>query len=197
VAAVIAGVDEVGRGAWAGPVYAAAVVLPDGHGLLLRDSKAQGAVQRQRADAAIRAVAHFAIGSASVAEIDAINILQATLLAMARAVAALAAQGVAPGLVLVDGNRAPDWHWPTRTIIGGDAGTPCISAASIVAKVARDALMVRLAGDCPGYGWAANKGYGTALHRAGLAAHGVSGHHRRSFAPVRALLMLPAQPSQR
>jgi ribonuclease HII len=183
---LIAGVDEAGRGPWAGPVVAAAVILrgavPDG----LDDSKRLSAPRRQRLFAELRASACLiGVGQASVAEIDALNILNATHLAMTRAVEAL---GVEPAMVLVDGNRLPQWRWPARAIVGGDAKEPAISAASIIAKVTRDAIMADLDATHPGYGWAANQGYGTPAHAAGLRQLGVTAHHRTSFAPIRALL---------
>jgi ribonuclease HII len=179
-----AGVDEAGRGPLAGPVVAAAVVLDaerpvDG----LRDSKRLSAGQRERLAALIRARARaWCVAAAHPEEIDRLNILHATHLAMQRAVAGL---GMDPALVLVDGNRAPAFGLPTRTVVGGDALVPAISAASILAKVARDALMVRLALEYPGYGFEIHKGYPTAAHRAALERLGPSAIHRRSFAPVR------------
>lgn len=181
------GVDEVGRGPLAGPVVAAAVLLAaEVPGLA--DSKRLSHRQRLRLDAMIRAAGQVALGEASVAEIDRINILEATLLAMARAVAALADRCGPPDLVLVDGNRAPPLVFPARAIIGGDASEPAISAASVVAKVARDAMMVDLCRADPRYGFAVHKGYGTAGHLVALALHGPSAAHRRSFAPVKRLL---------
>ncbi len=181
---LVAGVDEVGRGPLAGPVVAAAVIirdpalLPDG----IADSKKLSAARRDALAAAIVASCDTAIGMASVAEIDSINILQATWLAMTRAVAGLASS---PGHVLVDGNRLPKWHWPATAIVGGDACSLSIAAASIIAKVHRDGLMCTLDRDCPGYDWARNMGYGTPAHLAALRALGPSLHHRQSFAPVR------------
>ena len=176
----VAGVDEAGRGPWAGPVVAAAVILdpariPPG----LNDSKALSAARREALFDALMASATVSVGFAEVAEIDRINILQATFAAMTRAVAPLA-----PDHVLVDGNRAPRWLYATQTIIGGDGRCLSIAAASIIAKVTRDRLMIALAADHPGYGWAANKGYGTAEHSAALDRLGVTIHHRRSYAPV-------------
>ena len=186
----VAGVDEAGRGPWAGPVVAAAVVFGAGGPparlcAAITDSKLLGAERRAALQPAILACADAAVGIASVAEIDAMNILQATLLAMRRAVVRLAQP---PDLALVDGNRAPRLPCAVRTVVGGDRASLSIAAASIVAKVARDRLMARLALDHPGYGWERNAGYGTAEHRAGLARLGVTAHHRRSFRPVRALL---------
>lgn len=183
---VVAGVDEAGRGPWAGPVVAAAVVLDRGEvppGL--NDSKQLSEAARERLFGAIIASARYGIGQASVAEIDSLNIHWATMLAMERAVAAL---GVVPDHVLVDGNRLPKWRHAATAIVKGDALSCSIAAASIIAKVTRDRVMLGLDAEYPGYGWAANKGYGTALHARGLAALGVTPHHRRSFAPVRARL---------
>ena len=183
---VVAGVDEAGRGPWAGPVVAAAVVLDRRHvppGL--NDSKALTALARERLFAALQGAAIIAVGQASVAEIDGLNIHVATMLAMQRAVAALACS---VDHVLVDGNRLPKWSYAATAIVSGDAQSASIAAASIIAKVTRDALMRGLDVETPGYGWAANKGYGTAEHARALAALGVTIHHRRSFAPVRARL---------
>ena len=183
---VVSGVDEAGRGPWAGPVVAAAVVLDRGqvpYGL--NDSKQLSEAARERLFDAIIASARHGIGQASVAEIDSLNIHWATMLAMERAVAAL---GVAPDHVLVDGNRLPKWRHAATAIVKGDALSCSIAAASILAKVTRDRLMVALDVEWPGYGWAANKGYGTATHARGLAELGVTPHHRRSFAPVQARL---------
>ena len=184
---LIAGVDEAGRGPLAGPVVAAAVILDprrpiDG----LADSKKLTARRRERLYDEIRAKAlAFGIASASVEEIDAINILQATLLAMRRAIAALPLR---PAQALIDGNRCPPLDMPARAIIDGDALEPAISAASILAKTARDAEMRRLHDAYPQYALDRHKGYDTAAHRAALAAFGPAHFHRQSFAPVRALL---------
>lgn len=183
---MIIGVDEAGRGPWAGPVVAAAVVLPaSGLPIGVGDSKAIGAARRGILADAIRDCALVGVGQASVEEIDRLNIHWATMLAMERAVNAL---GVEPGEILVDGNRLPRWKWRARAIVKGDASEPVIGAASIIAKTVRDALMARLDAQCPGYGWQQNQGYGTAQHAAALRDLGVSEHHRRSFAPVRARL---------
>ena len=182
----IAGVDEAGRGCWAGPVVAAAVILPasyDWDGL--DDSKKLSAEQRARLSARIRQDAVTGLGIATAAEIDASNILIASLRAMARAVAKLTH---APDHILVDGNRLPDWSYAAEAVIGGDARAPSIAAASIIAKHARDEMMVSLDEQCPGYRWAQNKGYGVPAHREGLEALGVSPEHRRTFAPIRRLL---------
>jgi ribonuclease HII len=185
----VAGVDEAGRGPWAGPVVAAAVLLdrarcPDG----LNDSKQLTEAARERLHGELLSCAVFGIGMASVGEIDTLNIHWATMLAMERAVAAL---GCAVDHLLVDGNRLPRWQYQATAIIGGDGLSRSIAAASIIAKVTRDRMMAGLDADCPGYGWARNKGYGTAEHARGLAALGVTAHHRRSFEPVRARLERP------
>ncbi len=184
----VAGVDEAGRGPLAGPVVAAAVIFPAGLPSaladLLDDSKKLSAEARLRAFLALRAsgLAEIGIGAASVAEISRINILQATLLAMRRAVARL---GPAPDMVLVDGNQPPTLPCPVRCVVGGDALCLSIAAASIVAKVVRDRAMTRLAVRFPAYGWATNAGYGTEPHRAAIALHGPCRHHRPTFGAVR------------
>ena len=181
------GVDEAGRGPLAGPVVAAAVILDASRPIVgLADSKTLSEPRRNELAARIRSSSHaWAIGLASVEEIDQINILQATLLAMQRAVAGLS---LTPALALVDGNRAPLLSCPVQTVVRGDALVPAISAASILAKVTRDALMVELDAHYPHYGFAVHKGYPTAMHLQALATHGVSPVHRRSFGPVRRLL---------
>ena len=186
----IAGLDEVGRGPLAGPVLAAAVVLPDplpaGLRALLDDSKKLSAVARETAFAALCiSGAEIAVGAASVREIGAINILQASLLAMRRALRRLPV----PDLALVDGKTDPRLGCPTRCIVGGDGSEAAISAASIVAKVLRDRLMARLAARHPGYGWDCNAGYGTALHRAALRSLGATAHHRAGFGTVRQIAL--------
>ena len=183
----VAGVDEAGRGPLAGPVYAAAVILPPGRDLPgLADSKAL--TQRQREDLAekiqTQAVA-WAVAWAEVQEIDQINILRAALLAMRRAVNRLT---VRPRLAMIDGDHAPELHCTARTIIKGDVLEPAISAAAILAKAHRDRLMVELDQKYPEYGLARNKGYATKFHLAALRAYGATPIHRRSFAPVRAVL---------
>jgi ribonuclease HII len=180
---LIAGVDEAGRGPLAGPVYAAAVILDPARPIAgLRDSKALSAAQRERLAVEIRACSlAWAVAAADVAEIDTLNILQATLVAMRRAVEGLAP---APAQALIDGNRVPRLACPARAIIRGDRDVPSISAASILAKTARDALLLELHTRYPVYGFAQNKGYGTKDHLAALARHGPCPAHRRSFAPV-------------
>lgn len=183
----ICGVDEAGRGPLAGPVFAACVVLnPDYRIEGLADSKTLSEDQRNRLTLAIKthSVA-WAIASASVKEIDRINILQASLLAMKRAVESLS---FIPDRVLVDGNHSPRLRFPVSTIVRGDSLIPEISAASILAKTARDAVMVALHQRFPHYGFDRHKGYSTERHIAALRVHGVSVVHRRSFAPVRELM---------
>jgi ribonuclease HII len=184
---LVAGVDEAGRGPLAGPVVAAAVILDELQPIKgLADSKRIGPVTRERLFDEIRARAlACAIAEASADEIDRLNILQATLLAMRRAVEGLRLK---PRRVLVDGNRAPALELPVRAIVKGDATVAAISAASILAKVHRDRLCVELDRTHPHYGFAAHKGYPTAEHLAALQAHGPCAAHRRSFAPVAAVL---------
>lgn len=183
---IIAGVDEVGRGPLAGPVLAAAVILVKPLDGLADSKKLSPARRRELADILTRdpGIA-IGLGAASVTEIDHYNILQASLLAMRRAVQKLR---IRPDLVLVDGNKAPDLIYPVKTVIGGDALIPAISAASIIAKVTRDRLMSQLDYRYPGYGWQRNAGYPTVEHRTALMSLGVTCHHRTSFAPVRACL---------
>lgn len=184
---LIAGVDEVGRGPLAGPVVTAAVILPENYDLPgLTDSKKLTAKRRQVLDVEIRRQAVcWAYGEASIKEIDKINILQASLLAMQRAVSKLT---IKPEKVLVDGNRSPDFGIPSIAIIGGDGIEDCISAASIIAKVSRDKLMRDFSLDYPEYGWQNNSGYPTKQHLDALIKYGITPHHRRSFAPVAKLL---------
>ena len=184
---LIAGVDEAGRGPLAGPVVAAAVIfekkrIPKG----LDDSKVMSEAAREVAYTAIMATAlAVGVGEASVEEIDLVNIRQATHLAMARAVRALALQ---PIFALVDGNDAPALPCPCDTLVGGDGRSASIAAASIIAKVTRDRMMMGLHETFPVYGWRTNKGYGTEEHLAALGRHGATPHHRRSFAPVHNIL---------
>jgi len=183
----VAGVDEVGRGPLAGPVVAAAVILPasglpGGLAGAIDDSKALSAARRPGLATAIAEHAAVGLGRATVEEIDVLNILRASFLAMTRALAAL---DVAPAVALIDGNRVPaDLPCRAVAVVRGDRLSLSIAAASIVAKVARDTEMRRLAAEFPGYGWERNAGYGTAEHRAALARLGPCDHHRRSFAPV-------------
>ena len=185
---MIAGVDEAGRGPLAGPVVAAAVILPEIHTIIgLDDSKKLTAVKRARLEREIIECARFSVAQCSGGEIDEINILQATMLAMTRAVEGLNAM---PDHVLVDGNRLPRWSYSAEAVIGGDAIHPCISAASILAKEYRDRLMIKAAEQYPQYGWERNKGYGTAEHLAALRQYGPTPLHRKSFAPVSQLELL-------
>ena len=182
----ICGIDEAGRGPWAGPVVAAAVILdatliPYG----LNDSKKLTEAQREALFGSIIATARIGIGIADVERIDRDNILAATLWAMAEALAQLGDVGLA----LVDGNRAPKLPCSVQTIVGGDAKSLSISAASIIAKVTRDRIMVAHDATYPQYGFARHKGYGTAMHAQALNRHGPSAMHRKSFAPVAALLL--------
>ncbi len=186
-ALLIAGVDEAGRGPLAGPVLAAAVILDPDHPIAgLADSKQLSPLRRERLAVEIRAkTLAWALGRAEVEEIDRLNILQASLLAMQRAIAALS---IVPDQVLVDGNRCPALACPCRAIVKGDATVPVISAASILAKVARDAELRELHERYPGYGFIRHKGYPTTAHRAALRRLGPCPEHRRSFAPVAASL---------
>ena len=190
----VAGIDEAGRGPWAGPVVAAAVVLnreaiPAG----LNDSKKLSAKKRDQLFEQINATAQVGIGQASVDEIDQRNILNATYLAMTRAVAALP---TLPDHLLIDGNQLPnDLPCPAEAVIKGDGKSLSIAAASIIAKVTRDRIMANLARSFPAYGWERNAGYGTAQHREALNLVGVSPHHRRSFAPIHRLMTQESTPT--
>jgi ribonuclease HII len=188
---LFAGVDEVGRGPLAGPVVAAAVILDELQPIKgLRDSKMLGPATRTRLAAEIRAKALcMCIAQASVEEIDRLNILQATMLAMQRAVQGLR---LVPAYVLVDGNRLPTLKMPAEAVVKGDAKVAAIAAASIVAKVYRDELLVQLHAVHPAYGFAGHKGYPTPEHLAALREHGACAQHRRSFAPVAAVAERPA-----
>lgn len=185
--AVVCGVDEAGRGPLAGPVFAAAVILQDPPVIQgLADSKKLTAKRREALATEIKARAVcWAVASATVEEIDTLNILQASLLAMRRAVESLTRQ---PAEILVDGLHVPKVSMAARAIVQGDATVPAISAASILAKVARDELLLELHAAYPDYGFDRHKGYGTALHLAALRRLGPTSAHRRSFAPVRELL---------
>src|SRR5689334_19616546 len=184
---LVAGVDEAGRGPLAGPVVAAAVILDERKPIRgLKDSKVLTALKRERLFDEIHAKALcLSIAQASVEEIDTLNILQATMLAMKRAVEGLRLR---PNKVLVDGNRLPQLRIQAEAVIGGDAKIKSISAASILAKVHRDRLCVELHREHPQYGFDGHKGYCTPEHLAALRAHGACPHHRRSFAPVREML---------
>lgn len=192
----MAGVDEAGRGPLAGPVVAAAVVLCKPKLAGIADSKTLSANRRAQLELSIRHECAFGIGVVDVAEIDRINIFQATMLAMTQAVAHLCmALGRDCCEVLVDGNltpqgRAAGWRWPARAIVGGDGKEQAIGAASILAKEYRDRIMCEAARDHPHYGWERNKGYGSPEHLEALRRHGPSPLHRRSFAPVAQLSLL-------
>jgi ribonuclease HII len=184
--APVAGVDEAGRGPWAGPVVSAAVIfqnrnIPTG----INDSKKLSAAKRELLYSQILGSADVGIGIVDAQEIDTLNILQATFKAMQIAVAALKHR---PATVLVDGNRLPKWEYPSHALIGGDGVSVSIAAASIVAKVTRDRIMQELAKQYPHYGWEKNAGYGTKAHQQGLAEFGITPHHRKSYAPIKALL---------
>ncbi len=183
---IIAGVDEAGRGPWAGPVVAAAVVLnreaaPEG----LRDSKTLTEKRRRLLAADLWRTAKIGVGVASVEEIDQMNILRASLLAMARAVANLP---VRPAIALVDGNIKPKLQCRAYTVVDGDAKSASIAAASIIAKTTRDRMMTELHRDYPHYAWGSNKGYAAPAHREALLKFGVTPHHRRSFSPIHNML---------
>jgi ribonuclease HII len=192
----VVGIDEAGRGPWAGPVVAGAVVLDKERlGSFLRDglddSKKLSHKRREELfealkDEALKGEADVGVGVAGIEEIDALNILEATMLAMKRAVAAL---NTAPDFALVDGNKTPDLFCPAKAVVKGDAKSLSIAAASIAAKVTRDRMMAKLATEFPGYGWERNAGYGTKEHKEALEALGVTPHHRKSFAPIIKILM--------
>ena len=183
---LVAGVDEAGRGPWAGPVIAAAVILPRELQAELKtgldDSKKLTPRKRASLYTLLRGCADIGVGGASVSEIECQNILGATLVSMARAIAGL---NTAPQKVLVDGNHLPkDLACPGQAVVKGDGISLSIAAASVVAKVTRDKIMSTLAVRYPVYGWENNAGYGTRQHQRGLSIHGISPHHRRSFAPI-------------
>jgi len=183
----VAGIDEAGRGPWAGPVVAAAVILdfsqvPEG----LNDSKKLTERTRKALFTQIIEQAQVGVGIADVARIDRDNILQATLWAMGQACKALPQT---PAAALIDGNRCPALDCPAQALVGGDALSLSVAAASIIAKVTRDRMMADLSKIHPGYAWERNKGYGTRAHSDGLAKLGVTPHHRRSFKPVQAILL--------
>ena len=186
----VAGIDEAGRGPWAGPVVAAAVILDPAtlpHLLAagLDDSNTLSPARRRELYRGLLECAEIGIGAASVREIEEDNVLGATLTAMGRALAALPRR---PTVALVDGNRAPDLPCRVETVVRGDSLSMSIAAASIVAKVTRDRIMARLSSRYPGFAWERNAGYGTAEHRRALERHGPTPHHRRGFAPIRAML---------
>ena len=185
---LIAGVDEVGRGSWIGPVFSAAVILKKSiNKNLLKDSKKIPAKERKRLANYIKKNSIYSIGKASIKEIDKLNILQATLLSMKRAINNLKHK---PNIILIDGTHAPkntSYHF--KTIIRGDEKIPAISAASIIAKVARDKYITRLAKNYISYGWHTNFGYGTKKHLDAINKFGVTNHHRKSFKPMYNILL--------
>lgn len=188
---LICGIDEAGRGPWAGPVTAAAVIfdqttLSPELAQSLNDSKQLSAKKREALIDQIKAESIWAVGEASVAEIDDLNILQATFLAMRRAVAGLSQQ---PDYALIDGNKLPPaLSVPGHPVVKGDGLSCSIAAASIIAKVTRDQYMAKLAEEFPGYGWEKNAGYGVKAHQAGLKTQGITPHHRVSFKPIKAII---------
>ena len=183
---ITAGIDEVGRGCLAGPVVSAAVILKEGINLdLLKDSKKISFKKRLEVSEHIKSHSYYSIGLASVDEIQDLNILQASLLSMKRALEQLA---VKPDLILIDGNFAPSGLKNCKTIINGDEKIKVISAASIIAKVYRDNLMIKLAEKFSVYAWESNFGYGTKAHLEGLKKFGITSHHRKSFKPVHKIL---------
>ncbi|MDD3669554.1 MAG: ribonuclease HII [Alphaproteobacteria bacterium] len=190
---LIFGADEAGRGPWCGPVVAACVCwpgleIPPDLAARIDDSKKLSAARREKLLPEIMRHAIVGIGEASAREIDDINILQASFLAMRRALDDVRRQGHAPDFVLIDGNRTPkDWDIPCAPLVGGDAKSLSVAAASIVAKVTRDRIMAGLARQFPQYGWDRNAGYGTAEHCAALRACGITPHHRESYAPIKKL----------
>lgn len=195
---LIVGVDEAGRGPWAGPVVAGAVAFPnliiaDELAVQINDSKKLTPKKREKVfDLLHNCGALIGVGQASVAEIDTLNILQATFLAMRRAVEQITGN---IALTLIDGNKTPShWRWKAQTVIGGDAKSLSIAAGSIIAKVTRDRIMTALAAEYPFYGWEKNAGYGAPAHIAGLSEHGVTVHHRRSYAPIAKLIASTGEP---
>jgi len=187
---LIFGFDEAGRGPWCGPVVAACVCwpnfnIPDALAKDINDSKKLSAIKREKLFPLIlESGAIVGIGQASAAEIDKINILKASFLAMQRAMEEVIRKGFTPTYALIDGNKLPDWNLPMRAVVGGDSKSLSIAAASIVAKVTRDHIMTDLARDYPAYGWDKNAGYGTKKHQEALAQYGVTPHHRRTYAPI-------------
>ncbi|MDY6407711.1 MAG: ribonuclease HII [Pseudomonadota bacterium] len=191
---LIFGFDEAGRGPWCGPVVAACVCwpnfkIPSDLALAINDSKKLSAKKREQLFPLImESGAIIGVGQASASEIDKINILQASFLAMHRAMEVVICQGSKPAYALIDGNKLPNWNIPMRAIIGGDSRSLSIAAASIVAKVTRDHIMTDLAKDYPQYGWEKNAGYGTKDHQQALAQYGITPYHRRSYAPIRKII---------
>lgn len=191
---LIIGLDEAGRGPWCGPVVAACVgwpdlKCPDELAKQINDSKKLTPVKREMLfDKIIAATPIYGIGQASAQEIDEINILQASFLAMRRALDQVIQKGFTPQVALIDGNRLPDWDMEKYALVGGDGKSLSIAAASILAKVTRDRIMVELSKKYPHYGWEKNAGYGTKTHQEGLVKYGITPEHRRSYAPIKKLL---------
>ena len=194
-AGLIFGLDEAGRGPWCGPVVAACVCWPNGQvpaelANAINDSKKLSAKKREQLFPKImNSNAIVGIGEATAEEIDEINILQASFLAMKRALDSVKEKGYVPAFALIDGNKLPKWNIPMQAIIGGDAKSLSIAAASIVAKVTRDNIMQELAKEYPQYGWDKNAGYGTKTHIEALEKHGITPHHRKTYAPIARLLV--------
>ena len=184
---IIAGVDEVGRGSLIGPVYAAAVILNESiNTKILKDSKTLSKEKREDLNFYIKKNSIWAIGQASVKEIEKINILHASLLAMKRAIIKL---NMKPTLVLIDGNKLPNLkNYKLEYVIKGDQKIPSISAASIIAKVSRDKFITKISKQFKSYGWDTNSGYGTKEHLRAIKQHGITKHHRRTFSPISSLL---------
>ena len=191
---LIFGLDEAGRGPWCGPVVAACVCWPNGKiapdlASAINDSKKLSATKREKLFPLImQSNAIIGIGQASAQEIDNINILEASFLAMHRALEQVKSNGYTPAYALIDGNRLPRWNLPMQAVIGGDAKSLSIAAASIIAKVTRDHQMTELAKQYPAYGWDKNAGYGTKVHIDALARYGITPHHRKTYAPIAKLL---------
>ena len=192
---LIFGFDEAGRGPWCGPVVAACVCWPnleisDELASAINDSKKLSASKREKLFPLIlNSNAIVGVGKASSQEIDEINILKASFLAMHRAMKQVQEKGFSPAYALIDGNKLPDWNMPMQAIIGGDAKSLSIAAASIIAKVTRDHIMTDLAKEYPQYGWDKNAGYGTKDHQNALLQYGVTPHHRRTYAPIKKLII--------
>ena len=194
---LVFGLDEAGRGPWCGPVVAACVCWPNGEisdnlATAINDSKKLSARKREALFPLIlNSNAIVGIGQASAAEIDEINILQASFLAMKRALDAVQKRGIVPNYALIDGNKLPRWDIPMRAVVGGDGKSLSIAAASIVAKVTRDHIMCEMARQYPQYGWDKNAGYGTKVHIEALQKYGLTPYHRKTYAPIAKLLNTP------
>ena len=190
---LVFGIDEAGRGPWCGPVVAACVCWPNQNidpelSKQINDSKKLSATKREKLFPLIMNSAYVGIGQASAEEIDRINILQATFLAMQRSLQNASEKGHTASFAIIDGNRPPKWSLPCQTLIKGDSLSLSIAAASLIAKVTRDRIMKDLAKEYPAYAWDKNAGYGTADHIAALKQYGVTPHHRKSYRPIKELL---------